>query len=328
MLYVIPIESYHQRYSEQWNRWFPEYLASAEIPHALIWGKQSNLQLNEGGVLDVFGTHLYKYDQLSQLVKLIRDGKITNSDVLFFHTLWYTGIDSLQYIRQISGINFRITGILHAGSYDPADFRTRYGMNKWAMPLEKAWFTFVDKIIVATKFHRDLLLSSIALDPSKVVIAKFPLNLKEIQVGRDDMAKEDLVAFPHRLVPEKDPGLIDRIKKLLPGVQIIKTRDVCTSKNAYYDLLAKCKICISNSFQETFGYSMLEAAALGTVPLVPDRLCYPEMYPEVYRFKSDKELAEKIRYFLTNWSDPRIPMKSVLDECDTATQRIIQIVLG
>ena len=61
MLYIIPIESYDRRYTEQWNRWFPEYLESRRIPHRIIWGSADIKLLNEQDVLDLFGTHLYKY---------------------------------------------------------------------------------------------------------------------------------------------------------------------------------------------------------------------------------------------------------------------------
>jgi glycosyltransferase involved in cell wall biosynthesis len=327
MLHIIPIEPYDRRYTEQWNRWFPEYLGHTQIPHKIIWGEMTNLDLNESDVLDIFGTHLYKYSQLSQIVNLIKNGELTDLDILFFHTLWFTGIDSLQYIRQSLGKKFKITGVLHAGSYDPWDFRTRYGMRSWALPLENAWLTLTDRILVATEYHKNLLLSSIVIDPNKVVVTKLPLKLSEIQEGRDSVEKEDIIAFPHRMVPEKDPELVDRIKQYLPGVQILRTRDYCTSKQDYYNLLARCKICVSNSYQETFGYSMLEAAALGCIPLVPDRLCYPEMYPDEYRFRTEEELVMKISYFLDNWSDPRIIMKDILNECNTAIERMIQLVL-
>lgn len=327
MLYLIPIESYDHRYSEQWNRWFPDYLKSAQISHRIIWGKAKVASLNEHDVLDVYGTHQYKYSQLSQLVTLLKKGTIKPHDVLFFHTLWFTGLDSLQYIRQSLGVEFKLVGVLHAGSYDPWDFRTRLGMKPWSLHLERAWLTFVDRIFVASEFHRRLLLEHIELNPNKILVTRLPLKVDEIQKNRQNVPKENIVAFPHRLVPEKDPGLVDRLRTRLPGVEIVRTRDVCKTKEDYYDLLTRCKICISNAYQETFGYAMLESVALGCVPLVPERLCYPEMYPKEFLFQDEAQLAAKIKYFLEDWSDPRPQMWSLLNECDQAVEAMVNLAL-
>lgn len=327
MLYLIPIESYDNRYSKQWNQWFPRYLKSTRIPHQVVWGKTKVTELNQKEVLDIYGTHLYKFNQLSQLVTFLKKGDIKANDVLFFHTLWFTGVDSLQYIRQSLGIEFKIVGILHAGSYDPWDFRTRLGMKPWALHLERAWLTFIDRIFVASEFHRKLLLEQIDLNPDKVMVTRLPLKVSEIQESRQRVSKENIVAFPHRLVPEKDPGLVDRLCQRMPDVKIIRTRDVCESKKDFYDLLARCKICVSNAYQETFGYAMLESVALGCVPLVPERLCYPEMYPSEFCFHDEEHLVTKIKYFLENWSDPRPKMSTLLNECDQAVETMINLAL-
>ncbi|WP_322713732.1 hypothetical protein [Nostoc sp. ChiSLP03a] len=330
MLYVIPIESYDQRYTEQWNRWFPAYLDSQNIPHRVIYGNTEIASLNEEDVLDLFGTHRYKYDQLSQIVSLIQSGEITDGDIIFFHTLWFTGIDSLQYIRQSLGINFKLVGVLHAGSYDPWDFRTRYGMRSWAIYLERSWLAFIDNILVSSKFHKSLILESINIPEEKIKVVRLPIVVAEILDGRKNKKKEDIVAFPHRNVPEKDPDIVNRLRQKLPNVKFVQTREICNTKQDFYDLLAKCKICISNSFQETFGYSVIEATVLGCIPLVPDRLCYSEMYPDEFRFQNESDLVEKIEYYLNNWSDPRESksISKLIVECDNAVHDIIEVVLS
>jgi hypothetical protein len=84
-------------------------------------------------------------------------------------------------------------------------------MRSWALPLENAWLTLTDRILVATEYHKNLLLSSIEIDPNKVVVTKLPLKLSEIQEGRENIGKENIIAFPHRMVPEKDPELVNRM---------------------------------------------------------------------------------------------------------------------
>lgn len=53
---------------------------------------------------------------------------------------------------------------------------------------------------------------------------------------------------------------------------------------AYLDALRGADIAVSTAKQEFFGLSVLEATHLGAYPLVPDRLAYPEHFPEPYLY--------------------------------------------
>lgn len=328
MLHIVPIEAYERRYSTQWNRWFPAYLANSGITFDYISVDVPQTPcLDDSDVLDPFATHIFKFRQLELIVQRLASGQISSGDTLLFHTLWFPGIDALQYIRQSQGIDFKIVGILHAGSYDPWDFRTRLGMAPWASHLETGWLTLVDRVFVGSRFHRDLLLSARAVDPKKIHVTGLPLDVTEIRGARSETLKEDLVAFPHRDVPEKDPGIVDRIGLRLSPAAVVRTRQLTTDKNGYYDVLARCKVCVSNSQQETFGYSMLEAAALRCVPVVPDRLSYREFYPPEFRFSTEEEMMRLVRHALTHWEDPTEAMRPALDFANSALARIVELAL-
>ena len=62
-------------------------------------------------------------------------------------------------------------------------------------------------------------------------------------------------------------------------------------KAAYYSLLSRSVAAVSFALQETFGYAMLEATALGCVPIVPDRLSYPELFPG-YCYSSGQDVMD------------------------------------
>ena len=327
MLFVVPIESYDSRYTEQWNRWFPSYLRRAGIPFAVVEGSSSVAPVDRQEVLDPYGTHLFKFKQLYRLVQMIRDGAIGDGDVLLFHTLWFTGIDALQYLRDLTHRTFKITGVLHAGAYDPWDFRARYGMTSWAHPLECAWLSFVDRIFVATDFHRRLLLAGVPVDPRKVFVTGLPLLRSEITAGREGQQRERRIIFPHRDVPEKAPEIVGRLRRIFGDSTVVRTRDVCDSKAQYYDLLATSRVCVSDSYQETFGYAMLEAGALGCIPVVPRRLCYPEMYPEPFLFETEDELIARVRRALDAWVDPRTELAELFAWTDGALERIVHLAL-
>jgi glycosyltransferase involved in cell wall biosynthesis len=53
-------------------------------------------------------------------------------------------------------------------------------------------------------------------------------------------------------------------------------------RDQYARILGEASICVSTARQEFFGISVLEAAAAGALPLVPDRLAYPTVIPEEF----------------------------------------------
>lgn len=79
------------------------------------------------------------------------------------------------------------------------------------------------------------------------------------------------------------------------------------SKAEYFYWLQRCHIVISTALHEFFGISVIEAVWAGCVPLVPDRLSYPELYPSSYRYGSG-ELFQKLKILLDNFNDSGLPV--------------------
>ncbi|MEM1044243.1 MAG: hypothetical protein AAGI91_16670 [Bacteroidota bacterium] len=330
MLYVIPIESYNRRYSGLWNQWFPIRLRELGVPHVFVWPppELSVPELGNADVLDVFATHRVKSSQLDHLVRLLSERKIRDGDVLLFHTLWFSGLDSLLYIRKAAGIDFRITGVLHAGAYDPWDFRTRLHMDDWARPVEKGWFLGVDRIFVASNFHKKLIISYVGIPSEKIFVTRLPFYSAEVAAATSAVKKEPKIAYPHRLVPEKTPETIDVLLREFGKESVVVTRQLTRTRQEYYDLLATCAVTVSNSRQETFGYSMLEAAALGSTPVVPRRLCYPEMYPEEFLFNDEDDMINKVAKFIEKPMDPRPHLLDLFRECEKSIDRMVDLALN
>ncbi len=67
------------------------------------------------------------------------------------------------------------------------------------------------------------------------------------------------------------------------------------SREDYAALLASCDVAVSTAVNEFFGLAMVEAAYAGCHPLVPDRLAYPEIYPEPMRYSDEEDLVSRLR---------------------------------
>jgi hypothetical protein len=56
---------------------------------------------------------------------------------------------------------------------------------------------------------------------------------------------------------------------------------------------------VSTTWHEFQGLAIMEAAQRGATPLVPDRLCFPELYPAQYRYDGTQEgLYQRLKAWL------------------------------
>ncbi len=79
----------------------------------------------------------------------------------------------------------------------------------------------------------------------------------------------------------------------------------------YRQLLGRAGIAVSTAIHEFQGISMLEATSAGARPLVPDALCYPEQYPQQYRYPAGSMTALVER--LKAWLDGSMPAPCPVD---------------
>jgi glycosyltransferase involved in cell wall biosynthesis len=76
------------------------------------------------------------------------------------------------------------------------------------------------------------------------------------------------------------------------------------SYEKYRQWLKQGSIVISTARQENFGISIVEAMRCGCIPLLPNRLAYPEILPRAFQpeflYNSKKELAQKLGNLILN----------------------------
>jgi len=75
------------------------------------------------------------------------------------------------------------------------------------------------------------------------------------------------------------------------------------SRNDYINWLQRGSIVISTAHQENFGLSVVEAIRHGCLPLLPDRLAYPEVLPEAFHaaflYRDQADLTVKLARLIT-----------------------------
>lgn len=292
----VPIEPLESRYSKQWDDWFTTEFAVKGIPFEVVYGTPLTTTIENGAFLDVCGTNYYKASQLQILCKMIHTGKITSGDTILLHDAWFPGVEMLAYMRDGLGVNFKIVGCFHAGTYDPTDFISKKGMGLWGEALENSWFRIYDACFVATNYHKQLILKNrVNAKDTRIHVTGFPINFCD-----NPKPKEKIVVFPHRLTDDKQPFLFDSIASYLkmehPDWTCIKTQAHSFSKKHYYDFLATSSIVVSFALHENWGIAVQEAIMLDNIPILPNRLSYKEMYPKQYRYDTIEDFIELLSY--------------------------------
>jgi len=305
VLYVFPIEPIEERYSAQWWRRWRGELKQLGVVHkyvgeSLIVGTTPGT-VGKGEFLDPTYTNKWKALQLVEFVDKHLP-YVTKDDWLLLHDAWNPQIESLAYIRDTVGPEFKIAGLLHAGTWDEHDYLSQKGLGRWAWSCEEGWLEALDLVFVATNFHKSLLTKKRTCDPDKIKVTGFPLYSADFgRVNVWDWAnRSKLVVFPHRLAPEKQPEQFVELEHMYRAKYgdddsiWLSTKNFCSTKIGYYDVLARARVVVSTALQETWGIAMLEGMMLGAVPVAPNRLSYPETMPAQCLYETLEEAVDLI----------------------------------
>lgn len=87
-----------------------------------------------------------------------------------------------------------------------------------------------------------------------------------------------------RKTPEEFIALKENHSDVIAHIGYIKSRE------AYSGILNKCHIVLSTALHEFQGVAVQEAVAHGCVPLLPDRLSYPEFFSENYLYEPSENV--------------------------------------
>jgi len=134
-LYYMGLESYEARYTLQLTEWNKRVFDRRGLDVVYVPGEtlDSTGAISVGQVLDAHGRSYFGMSQLMNLVRMMREGEVTNEDVVYFEDMFQPGIESLPYIMdQIpASMRPRIFVRCLAQAIDPDDFVHVWGMSKW-----------------------------------------------------------------------------------------------------------------------------------------------------------------------------------------------------
>jgi len=335
-IYIVDIEAVDTRYTKQWKEHLPKQLRHATNSDVVvISGGETPQATTPGAFLNFGGTNVYKSKQLEQIGEMFCNGEIKDGDYFLYTDAWNPTVIQLKYMAELLGVNIRIGGLWHAGSYDPHDFLGRLiGDAPWVRHAEKSMYHVYDQNFFATDFHaklfhREMLNDGMPLenpwfdeeveelyDDGKVVRAGWPMEyLKDSLDQYKGMEKRNLILFPHRIAPEKQVDIFRDLAEQLPEYEFVVCQERELTKNEYHNLLGEAKMVFSANLQETLGISWYEGALVNAIPFVPDRLSYTEMAELEFKYPSEwtedfasyrkyrGQIVERIRHLMENYDD-------------------------
>ncbi|TWU62684.1 Glycosyl transferases group 1 [Crateriforma conspicua] len=103
--------------------------------------------------------------------------------------------------------------------------------------------------------------------------------------------------IPFRLVllgsrPAREPEALRCIR--VSYSHCIEHDGFAESSQAYWSMLAKMDVVVSTADHEFFGIAICEAVWSGAVPVLPDRLSYPELFPDACLYSTVDQAADLI----------------------------------
>jgi hypothetical protein len=252
----------------------------------------------------------WEAEQVKHIAKII--SKVSQNDIVFFFDLNFPGLSlPLIHILRLVVKGIKIFGYLHGGSYCKDDI---YAPVKHSKSLyEKSLFAVCDGIFVATNYHKQLIKRKIRVQDNNIFVVRAPFykeyvlkyaKPKELEIRKYDVL---IVNRPQQI----DLNIIKGIINMEPKLKFVFTRNLgiknqnveikpVSSRSEYYELMADSKVLLLARTEETFGYPVLEAISLGTIPICPNKFSYPEILSDINLLYSNvRDLREKLNYVIT-----------------------------
>lgn len=367
-LWYCGLEPYQARYTLQLTDWNERVFNRRKINYYIVPGETltSDQAIVTGQVLDAHGRSYYSMSQMMNLVKYMKEGKITNEDVIYFEDMFQPGMESLPYIldQVPSNLRPRIYVRCLAQSIDPDDFVHVWGMAKWMGLYEQMVNEFVDGVLASNEemvAHMRIAgwtspiynISGLAFGKEEVQ-SRIEGNIKQFDkrrmrvvfAARWDQEKQpdfymDVIEEYNRRHPNivefvlcsggklrtNNDSYMQRTRQMQEQNQLTIYEDL--TKNAYYDILNDSRVLFNCALQDWVSNTVSEADTLGCNVLYPAYRSFPETFANDHeRLYIPWSIEDAVNKLEFLLKRPHINMGKISDYTDKTIDRICDILEG
>jgi hypothetical protein len=316
------LESYEARYTLQLTEWNRQVFDRRGLDVVYVPGDviDNTKSISVGQVLDAHGRSYFAMSQMMNLVQMMRNGEITNEDVIYFEDMFQPGIESLPYI--LDQVDYsqrpRIFVRCLAQAIDPDDFVHVWGMAGWMSTYEKMVNQIPGITVLATNEEMVAHMRIAGWTAPIYNISGLAFGKQEVLErigGKDHVCDFDVrpyrVGFAARFDQEKQPDfymdLIDMwheqgsfpvefavfqggpLRSNNPKY-IERAREMekqgrlkiyeNLKKNDYYNLLNNTRVLFNCALQDWVSNTVSEADTLGCNVLYPAYRSFPETFAD------------------------------------------------
>jgi len=368
-LYYMGLEPYKARYTLQLTEWNERVFKRRGINYVNVPGETltSDQNIVTGQVLDAHGRSYFSMSQLMNLIKLMKEGKVTSEDVIYFEDMFQPGIESLPYIiKQIDIINRpKIFVRCLAQSIDPDDFVHVWDMQHFMGAYEFMVDSFVDGVLAT---NEEMVMHM------KIAGWQAPIyNISGLAFGKDEVRervnnnitpfteRNHRVVFSARWDQEKQPDfymdLIDAWNKRHPNTYVefcicsgaklrsnnhsymARTQKMIAegklklyedlNKNDYYNIVNNSRVVFNCALQDWVSNTVSEADSLGCNVLYPAYRSFPETFAnDPERLYIPWSLEDAMDKLEKLLEKPHDNMGKISDYTDKTIDRICDILEG
>ena len=366
-IFYMGLEPYEGRYTLQLQDWTERVFKKRDIDYVIVPGTtiDDSKAISVGQVLDAHGRSYFGMSQIMNLVQMMRNGEVTNKDIVFFEDMFQPGMESLPYILNQVDKKHRPAIYLRclAQSIDPDDFVHVWGMSKWMSMYEQMCNEIPNVTILATNEEM--------VAHMRIANWKAPIyNISGLSFGKEEvqsrvpnrkpfLERSERVVFGARWDQEKQPqffmDLLVEFKRKHPEVDFticsggplrsnnsfyvdearhLEKQGLITirenlEKNEYYKILADSRVLFNCALQDWVSNTVSEADALGTNVLYPAYRSFPETFANdhtrMYIPWSIEDATAKLETLL---SKPSPSMGKISDWTNGTIDRMLDIMTG
>jgi hypothetical protein len=239
---------------------------------------------------------------------------LRDDDILFLSDLSFPGFFGNVLFHKKPKKCF---AFCHATSLNKLDYFEKYKACKF--PVEEGYAYMMDKVFVGSKYHQ------IKLGWPNTLVTRLPYPPNPPCKTFKSEKKYDIVSASRPNPQKVDIKLESRIEE---GFRTTIVRKFFNAWEDYYKHLSESKILLITSFEDTFGYQIVDAVLNGCIPLAPTRCAYPEILPRIYLYKDEQELIHRIDYILNSGDDVPVPKLLCDEQMRNFYKTIVQTIKG
>ena len=219
----------------------------------------------------------FETEQIKEFMKL----EVTDCDILFHADLSFPGLFHHVLFHQRPK---RCFCFCHATSRNYLDYFSKDVHIKF--PIEKKVAELYDTVFVGSDYHANKIL----LDNAVVTYLPPP----PFPPAQNIKKKNDIISVARQTPQKFNLHLERKVEKKFSKIKLFDSKTWAE----YYKNIAESKIMLISAREETFGYQVVDAVINGCIPLAPRNYSYLELLPDKYLYRDEKELMDKITYFL------------------------------